>query len=394
MGARPRWAGAGARTALPRIAAVLLAAVVASGVAAGRPAHADAPACQPLEADGDGLPDLQQALLRACRSLFPGGEGGQGTLASRLRILVGGWVDASYLDNDLAGRGAGVDLDHANLHLDARLDDRLQVFVEGEYEHERDITGFPDEREFELEQGYVQYAFADTLALRAGKFALPFGYWTPVHWSVSVDTIEAPIHEANRMVPEQQLGGRAHGRLFPDFARALEPSLEYSASVGYGADGLDTGKPEGWNGGADLRVWSGDQHFLGASYYAQENSELADREEHNLMLYGQLVLPMQLLARSEYLHQWRADRRGYARDADVVYAKLRWGFHRRAYLNYRFQFGDDDKYGFTANHVAHTVTLGYRPIPRVIAKLETAFHDLDEGIESYVAWGASLGLLF
>jgi hypothetical protein len=377
-----------------RIGAALLAAAAASGADGFQPARAEAPACRPLEADGDGLPDLQQGLLLACRSLFPAGEEGDGALASRLRILAGGWIDGSYLDNDLSGRGASVDLDHANLHLDARLDDRLQAFVEAEYEHERDITGFPNEREFELEQAYVQYAFADALAVRAGKFALPFGYWTPIHWSVNVDTIEAPIHEANRMVPEQQLGGRVLGRLFPDFARALDVSLEYSASVGYGADRLDTGKPEGWNAGADLRGWSGDQHFLGASYYAQENSELLDRDEHNLMLYGQVALPLQLLARTEFLHQWREHRPGYTRDADVVYAQLRWGFHPRTYLSYRFQFGDDDKYGFTANHVAHTLTLGYRPVPRVIAKLETAIHDLDEGIESYVAWGASLGLLF
>jgi hypothetical protein len=394
MGPRARGPDAGARRAPLRIAASLLAAAAASAAFAQPPARADAPACQPLEAPGDGLPDLQQALLGACQRLFPAGEGGEGTLASRLRIRAGGWIDGGYLDNDLAGRGASVDLDHVNLHLDARLDDRLQAFVEGEYEHERDITGFPDERQFELEQGYLQYAFADALALRAGKFSLPFGYWTPVHWSVSVDTIEAPLHEANRMVPEQQLGGRVHGRLFPDLALRLEPSVEYSGSVGYGADRLDTGKPEGWNADADLRLWSGDEHFLGASFYTQENSEIADREEYNLMLYGQVELPMRLLARSEYLHQWRAHRPGYTRDADVVYASLRFGFHERAYLNYRFQFGDDDKYGFTANHVIHTLTLGWRPTPRVIAKLETASHDLDEGIESYLAWGASLGLLF
>jgi hypothetical protein len=134
--------------------------------------------------------------------------------------------------------------------------------------------------------------------------------------------------------------------------------------------------------------------MLGASYYGQENGELADREEHNLLLYGQVALPVPVLLRSEYLHQWRTDRPGYTRDADVVYAKARWDFHRRAYLNYRFEFGDDDRYGFTADHTAHTITLGVRPVPRVIAKVETAFHDFDGGIESFVAWGASLGLLF
>ena len=78
----------------------------------------------------------------------------------------------------------------------------------------------------------------------------------------------------------------------------------------------------------------------------------------------------------------------------MVYAKLRWTFHPRAYLNYRFEFGQDDRYGFTADHLAHTFTLGFRPVPRVVAKLETAYHHYDEGIGSYVSWGASLGVVF
>lgn len=312
--------------------------------------------------------------------------------ASRLRVRVGGWADTSYLDNDI--EEGSFDLDHVNLHLDARLDERVQLFVEAEYEHDRELTGLRDERDFELEQSYLDYVVSDALKIRAGKFAAPIGYWTPVHWSVNVDTIEVPIHEESRMVPEQQLGGRVHGRLFPDFAASLEPSLEYSVTLGYGADGLGTGKSEGLNGGADLRLWSGGQNLLGVSYYAQENGELDDRRENDLMLYGQLALPARLLFRSEYLHQWRAHRPGYTRNADVVYAKLRWDFHERAYFNYRFQYGQDDKYGFTADHTAHTLTVGYRPVPRAIAKLETAFHDLDKGVESYVSWGASLGLLF
>ena len=343
----------------------------------------------------DPLPSIQQGLHAACvTALGEDAAAAEGDLANRLRLHVGGWTDVSYRDNDIGGRGASFDLDHANLFVDGRLDERFKLFVEAEYEHERDLTGLRDEREFELEQAYGEYVHSDALKFRVGKFATRAGYWTPVHWSVIVDTIEVPIHEASRMLPEQQLGGRIHGSLFPHFARRLEPSIEYSLALGYGADGLDTGKTEGLNGGADLRLWSGGRHMLGASYYGQENGELADREEHNLLLYGQLTLPGGFLLRSEYLHQWRDDRPGYVRDADVVYAKLRWDVHRRAYLNYRFEIGDDDRYGYTADHVAHTVTLGVRPVPRVIAKLETAFHDYDGGIGSYVSWAASLGLLF
>lgn len=351
-------------------------------------------ACDPFARDGEGSADLQQLFWLACRGATGDPPAAEDGLASRLRIRAGGWLAVSYLDNDLEGRGASFDLDHLNLNLDVRLDERWKLFVEGEYEHERDITGLPDEREFELEQGYGEYVAADALKIRLGKFSTPFGYWTPVHWSVNVDTVEPPIHEKTRMVPEQQLGGRVHGTLFPSWAPALEPSVDYSLALGYGADGWDTGKPEGLNGGADLRLWLGARHFLGLSYVAQENGELRDREEHTLGVSAQAALPFRLLFRSEYLHQWRESRPGYTRDADVVYAKLRWDFHRRAYLNYRFEFGQDDRYGFTADHAAHVVTLGYRPIPRVIGKLETSFHDWDEGIESHVAWAASLGILF
>ncbi|MGH0032471.1 MAG: hypothetical protein ACQGVC_21985 [Myxococcota bacterium] len=393
---QPTVSSAGLGSILRALRAALLAAALAAcpGAAAAQDGDAAPSVCAPLHAAGDGHPDLQQLFLASCRALAGDAVGEPGGLASRLRVRVGGWLDTSYLDNDIDGRGASFDLDHANLYLDARLDERWQVFVEGEYEHERDLTGLPDEREFELEQGYLEYVVSDALKLRGGKFAAPIGYWTPVHWSVNVDTIEVPIHEATRMVPEQQLGGRVHGSLFPDWLAPLEPTIDYSLALGYGADRLGTGKPDGLNGGLDLRLWSAGRHLLAFSYYAQENGELQDREEHNFMLYGQVALPANLLLRSEYLHQDRSDRPGYTRNADVVYAKLRWDFHRRAYFNYRFQFGQDDRYGFTADHTIHTLTLGWRPIPRVIGKLETAFHDLDDGIESYVAWGASLGVLF
>jgi hypothetical protein len=350
--------------------------------------------CDPLERQVEGSFDLQQAAGWLCRRLAGEEPTSPDGLAARLRVLVGGWADVSYLDNDLSGRDASFDLDHVNLHLDARLDERLQLFVEGEYEHDRDITGFPDERDFELEQGYADYAFSDAFRLRGGKFATKFGYWIPVHWSVNVDTIEPPVFEENHVVPEQQLGGRVHGRWYPDWARRLEPSIEYSAAVGWAEDGLDTGDGDGATTGADLRLWSGDRHFVGASYYGQENGDLDDRRETNMMLYGQIALPGHLLFRTEYLHQWRSSRPRFTRNADMVYAKLRWDFVPRAYFNYRFQFADDDKYGFTAKHEVHTLTLGFRPIPRVILKAETDFHEWDEGIRDYVAWGASLGLIF
>lgn len=386
-----------------RLALAALGLLAALGAASSALADPDAetptaPAADPcaaLRAEPQALPDLQQLLERACRTLWPGAPAPEGALPPRLRIAVGGWADASYRDNDLAGRSNSIALNHVNLHLDARLDERWQLFAEGEYEHEPELTGFRDEREFELEQLFAQFSHSDPQNYRLGRFSTPFGYWTPIHWAIHVDTIEKPLHEEQQLIPEQIVGGRFFGRAFPVQLRGIEAELDYSLHAGYADDSLHTDRADGPNGGADLRLRLGEQ-LLGASFYGQGGSNRYGSNDRNAAAYASIALPFQLLARSEYIHQWRDHAPpGYADELDLFYAALRWTFWRSAYLHYRFSWGDDDRYGPTVKQRIHTLTLGARPLSRLLLKLEVSEHHFDEReLDDYLAWGASFGVLF
>ena len=357
-------------------------------------------ACAPVRAQPDPLPDLQQLAEAICRALWP--DALPSDAAERWRLRIGGWIDGSYRDTDSSGGDDSIALNHANLHVDVRLDDRWQLFFEGEYEYEpalieeSDEREWSDERGWELEQLYGEYRYADFLRARGGRFSTPFGYWTPVHWSINVDTIEAPLYEENRIVPEQQIGLRVFGSIFSDRIRELQTEIEYSLYGGYGEDGWATGKPDGLTLGTDLRLRLEDRHMLGVSLYTQENGDEDDRRENNLMIYAETRLPFDLLLRSEYVRQHRnRTRPGYVHNADLFYAKLRWDFLERAYLNYRFEYGEDDRLGETVDHVAHRFTLGVQPIARIRLKAEYARHILEEGpLGDYDFWGISAGLFF
>jgi hypothetical protein len=311
---------------------------------------------------------------------------------------VGGWFDASYEDNDLSGETRSLNANHVNGFLDTRYRERWQLFFEAEFEYETDLVGYAEEREYEVEQVYARYRHSDALELRAGKFNTPFGIWTPVHWSILMDTIRPPLHEGLRITPEQQNGFGLSGRWLP-LDRLGDPELRYTAFAGYGSDSefLDE-SGDGWSGGADLRVLAREDRFVGVSYYQQRRDfGPRDRGERSIDLYGQASLPGNLLIRGEYVMQSR-DRRvpgASSRDVDLTYLKLRWRFHPKAYLNYRFNWGDDDSGASTVVRRIHTLTLGFQPRPSIRLKLELARHDFrDDDREDFLYWGASIGALF
>jgi len=382
------------RSFIPIHTICLVAAMLLPLPSRGANTEPAADPCAPVWAEPDSLPDLQQGAHALCRGLA--GDRKPGPLAERLRLRLGGWADASYQNDDRSSDEVSHTLDHANLYLDFRVDERWQLFFEGEYEHEADLEGRRDEREWEVEQLYGEYRHSDALQLRLGRLSTPFGHWTPIHWSILVDTIEPPIHEKNRLVPEQQIGGRLHGTLFADAWLGVESEIDYSLFGGYAAEGFDAGNADGATLGSDAALRVAHDYRLGVSLYTQRNGEENDRRENNVMLYGDVQLPFGFFARSEYLRQRRDDRTRpeQVRDIDVVYAKLRWDFRNDAYLNYRFEFGEDDRFGPTVDHTVHRVTLGYRPIPRIRLKAEWARHIYEGQVENYHFWGLSAGIFF
>lgn len=373
-------------------ALALVLGLSVAGAAEARPDESDA--CEPLRAEASTLPTLQSGAEALCRAIAK--EGPAGEWSERFRLRIGGWVDASYQDNDLGSGDHSISFDHVNLHVDARLDDRWKLFFEGEWEHEPDLLGGRDEREWELEQLYAELEVADSLRIRAGRFSTPFGIWTPVHWSILVDTIGPPIHEMERIVPEQQLGLRVFGDLFADEVLGIKSVVGYSFHGGYASSGLDGGNAAGLTLGSDLNLQLTGLGRLGVSLYTQRNEDEGNRREDNIDVYAEAELPFRLLARVEYVRQMRDETApGLVRNVDIVYAKLRWDLRSDTYLNYRFEFGEDDHFGFSADHRVHRVTLGYSPIPQIRLKTEYAHHAYASRLlEDYHYWGVSAGLFF
>lgn len=317
---------------------------------------------------------------------------------NQIATRVGGWFDFSFEANDLPNTGSSFTLNHFNLYADTRFRDRWQAFLEIEYEHESDRSGFEAEREFEIEQAYVRYNFDENHHLRFGDFNTPFGYWTPLHWSILMETIEKPLHEGNRLVPEQQFGAEFGGNYFVPLY-GVDTELSYALFMGYGDDplGFSDGNARGVTSGVDLHLTFDDRHQIGVSVYRQKNGEAADRIENNVMLYGYATLPGSLLFRTEYMHQHRSGGRqpGLDQDVDLFYANLRWDFIDPAYLNYRFSYGEDDASGRTVDHVIHTFTLGVRPYPSLLCKLEYSAHDFRHpSRKDFGFWGFSVGYRF
>jgi len=317
---------------------------------------------------------------------------------------VGGWVDASYQDNDADGPSS-LNINHFNLYFDTRFRAangmRWQAFLETEFENEPEARGFEGEREYEVEQAYLRFTASDTLNLRLGRFNTPFGIWTPLHWLILMDTITEPIHEGTRVTPEQQMGAELSGRIFLDEWLAAESELSYSLYAGYGNDSelFDESSGDGFSIGSDIRLRLSERSLFGLSSYRQRRDEesLTRRTELGFMAYGELHPLRPLTLRFEIFRQLRDHDigPGLSRNINIGYIKARWDFSDRLYSNYRFNYGDDEQLGTSDDRQTHTFTLGYRPTPSLRLKLEYANTEFRRTRrEDFSFFGVSIGALF
>jgi hypothetical protein len=318
-----------------------------------------------------------------------------------LATRVGGWLDASYQDNDLESES--INVNHFNLYFDTRLGRSWQAFLEVEFENEPGVRGFEEEREYEVEQAYGRWIASDTFDIRVGQFNTPFGIWTPLHWSILMDTITEPIHEGTRVTPEQEVGVELAGRLFLRdwFQNEQEMELSYSLYTGYG-DHTEVFEEQGSDGpsvGSDLRLRFHENSLIGLSLYQQrrEQEDARDRTERSFMLYGECRPLERLTLRTEIFRQFRDRHVGpqLSRRINIGYVSGRWELTPRSYLAYRYNYGDDEGEGASDERHTHTVTLGFRPTSSLRLKLEYARNDfVDTDRRDFNYWGVSVGILF
>jgi hypothetical protein len=313
---------------------------------------------------------------------------------------IGGWLEASYEDSD-AQRDVG-GLNHVNLFADTRWRS-FQAFIEGEYERETDLAGYEGEHQFELEQAYLSWKPSESFGVRAGRFNTPFGWWVPIHWSILMDSVTPPLYVGKEVVPEQQIGLDLGGRIFPHELLGPDAEVGWSLFSGYGAEGLDQDRTQGFTFGGDLHTRFAARYQLGVSAYHQKNRELDDRDETSGVVYGEVLVPFDLTLRTEYVRSWRERVRvagvatALSRDAESIYAAVRWDAHRYVYFAYRYGYGDDDdeERFRTDERSIHTLTIGILPHRSVRVKLEYNHNELiDSARPDFNHWVLSVGWLF
>lgn len=263
---------------------------------------------------------------------------------------------------------------HVYAYGNTKFNNRWSLFTEIEYEYDSDGTDGDAENELILERLKLKYTHSDAFKLTIGKFNTPWGIWTPEHWTINVDTITKPLHDENTYVPRKSIGLMIEGLFFP----SDNTELKYSFIIANGVGQSGSNKPEGDDLGAglDLRLTMYEKYTLGTSFYTQEDSP-SDRQQDSFLYYFNFELPWNLTLRSEGMLQHRD---GPEDHVQTFYVKLKWQFHEKWYINYRYDTGDDTTLQYDGKHTINSITLAYFPTNKIRLKLEFADHRVDSEV--------------
>jgi len=403
------------------IGSVLVALAMMAGPAAGEPAAGDA--SDEIRTLRETVQRQQQAIDQLSRAVDdlaarqtssappaaqdamggPPGPSAEVQLEDRTARLermvgnldVGGWMDFRAGDSTQDGKSTFFDPHHLYLYFDSRVGERWQAFAEVEFEHAPAFEAGGGVGEIKLERAYLDYHHSKHVNARVGKFNTPWGYWTPVHWAILVDTVQKPIHEDNSYVPRKQVGAQIFGRTAERTVADLPVSFRYRAWYSNGSElsGTNQLRDSDPGYGFDLRSIFGEHgQLLGVSGYLQQNPSFGGRQERSLMVYTDLHPLEDLTLRGEVMAQQRS--RGFP-TRYVGYAKVRWDLFDGGYVNYRYGRGDDDKRGAGDRHTENVFTLGYSPIPNVRLKAEFALNDFAaRSVEDFSQWSLYAGFFF
>ncbi len=90
-------------------------------------------------------------------------------------------MEAEANNKDATGKYWTFDQHHFNLLFDFRLDDRIRISSELEWEHGTDLGSSEQVGEMYIAKAYLGYRFSELAQLRVGKFLTPFGLYNERH---------------------------------------------------------------------------------------------------------------------------------------------------------------------------------------------------------------------
>lgn len=332
-----------------------------------------------------------------CRALFWAAAIGAATFGVAAAGDLGqakftGWMDTDLIGNDKEGNRPYIDAHHLYLIWDHKIDSRFRVYTEVEIEHSPNTgSGLGTVK---LERLYSEISLQTGFNIRLGKFNTPFGYWTPTHWAILVETVLKPIHENNKYVPPKSVGIETFGRIFVG-----ENDIEWNAFFSNGSEYEATNKPQDrrFGGGLDARLnlLEGDA-FIGTSGYKQSNPSKEGRDETSYVAYGGLQVANFDL-KGEYVTQSRGngDLGTKYSDVSTYYVSGRYFVIPEFAVGARLDSGDDDKSGAGENHQVTSLFVNWMPIPRALGKVEYNIQKFDaDSKDDYNSWALYFGLIF
>ncbi len=226
------------------------------------------------------VPALAATDIREGPSATEYGSFGQSMNLADRGLTVGGYASVQY--QDLHNKEAHLSLSHLSMFVWWESESRLKFFSEIDAQGLLSSVSRHEENErhyLSVERLYFDYAFNDSLTLRAGKYLTPIGRWNQGHADPLVWTTSRPMITRD-LFPTNATGLMATGNLSL-FARPIEYIV--FASTGNELRPDPDQDPFNSSYGVRLNIPITDNVQLGWSYASFD--QLAMREERKT-LYG------------------------------------------------------------------------------------------------------------
>jgi len=298
------------------------------------------------------------------------------------------WADMLYQDNVIEDSVPFFNVRNVYAGVKGSISERWLYFLLAEYS--RDITFDGGESdELTVDRAFIEYRYSAAFRLRLGRVYSPAGIWKPIHWAITVDTINSPIMEDNGYIPN-----KTNGLEFLGTRVTAHGEWSYTLLVGGVEEEIDNRQTlhEARALGGDLNYLHSDRFKIGLSLYNYSQSEGGKANATGWMPYFETRFAAdRFLLRAEYLTLERRE----DVSARAFYAKLKYRFTPQWYANYRYDYGDDERRQQGTNHQIHTMTLGWQPSDHWKFRGEISVNQREDRLgDDFERWALWTGFVF
>lgn len=317
--------------------------------------------------------------------------------------------EAEISDRDSVGRRGTFDLHHFNLLGNYLLNAKARVFGEIEWEHGTDFETFEHNGTgsgfVRLERAWFEYAFAEQVKLRVGKFLTPYGIYNEIH--DAAPAYDTSILPASLYGKHRTLSG-IEQRFYAKFAIGLQlrgkidvgkSSVEYSTLLSNGRGKSPFEQDDNNNKGIGFRLITDLARTgikLGYSFYTDRNG-LVDNMRQTSHAWDLRYEWNRWRLTAEVANNRLAaiDALSYQQIANGGYAELSYILFKNQTVLIRYDIFDPDRRRRRDVERDFTVGTNVRLIKQALVKAEVHFwHEQAAARENSILAIASLAVVF